>query len=64
MVRDLESMWYELDHREMMPIVGRLRVHPFTVDAEYKSLAFVVGMFFRSISNEDATMQGRLSCSS
>jgi hypothetical protein len=64
LVKDLESMGYEFDHRDTGPIVGRLRVHLFTIDAEYKSLAFVIGMFFRSISNEDATMQGRLSCSS
>lgn len=64
LVKDLESMGYVFDHRHMKPIAGRLRVHPFTVDAEYRSLAFVMGMFFRSVSNEDATMQGRLSCSS
>ena len=64
LVRDLESMGYRFDQRDTRPIVGRLRVHLFSVDGEYRSLAFVMGMFFRSISNEDATMQGRLSCSS
>ncbi len=63
-VRDLESLGYEFDQGDKGPIVGRLRVNPFTIDAEYKSLAFVMGMFFRSLSNDDATMQSRLSCSS
>ena len=64
LIMDLESMGYEVDNQDTGLIVGMLRVHYFSIDAEYKSLVFVMGMFFRSISSEDASMQGRLSCSS